>query len=171
MYDLTGFQRDLLYVIAGKKNPRARYQRRTRRLLREGDPPRPTVSQPRHARGQGSRGEGPARPPDELLQHDPPGSREIEARRDWENQYVETEGVVAVRPRHPSTRAVLCQLISRRTDVVRRYSVTGRRPGRGNVGGPDVVGSGSSGPSATTCVGSTEYGSIGVPASSSGGRS
>jgi len=23
MYDLTGFQRDLLYVIAGEKNPRA----------------------------------------------------------------------------------------------------------------------------------------------------
>jgi len=67
MYDLTGFQRDLLYTIAGQDEPTTCDQTGTRAVLRRWDTPRTALSEPRRDRRQRPRREGRTRPPNELL--------------------------------------------------------------------------------------------------------
>ena len=58
MYDLTGFQRDLLYTIAGLDNPHGLGKGGTREVLREGDTTRKALSEPGYTRREGTYREG-----------------------------------------------------------------------------------------------------------------
>jgi len=90
MYDLTGFQRDLLYVIAGEDEPHGLAikdeleQFTRRRSITVGSIP---ISTPSSTRGLVEKGRRDRRTNFYTLTRR--GRRELEARREWETQYVE----------------------------------------------------------------------------------
>jgi len=96
MYDLTGFQRDLLYVVSGLNEPHglaikdeleAYYEKEIHhgRLYPNLDT---LVEKGLVEKGQKDRRTN-------VYQATRRGKREIEARREWESQYVEDELVTA----------------------------------------------------------------------------
>lgn len=92
MHDLTGFQRDLLYVIAGSDEPNGLGIKRDLESY---------YRQPIHhsrlytnlntlvRKGLVRKGEQTAR--SNFYTVTPRGSREIESRREWEQQYLESD--------------------------------------------------------------------------------
>jgi PadR family transcriptional regulator PadR len=92
MYDLTGFQRDLLYVIAGKDSPHGlalkdELERYYEKEIHHGRlyPNLDTLVE----KGLIEKGEKDRRTNTyELTRR---GKREIEARKEWENQFIQVE--------------------------------------------------------------------------------
>ncbi len=91
MYDLTGFQRDLLYVIAGKEQPhglaiKEELEQYYEKEIHHGRlyPNLDTLVD----KGLVEKGERDRRTNYYTLTGR--GARELEARREWEEQYVET---------------------------------------------------------------------------------
>jgi DNA-binding PadR family transcriptional regulator len=91
MYDLTGFQRDLLYVIAGLEEPHGLAIKEELEEYYEGEIHHgrlyPNLDQ-LVEKGLVEKGELDQRTNYYTLTRR--GRREIEARREWENEYVET---------------------------------------------------------------------------------
>lgn len=96
MYDLTGFQRDLLYVIAGKNEPHGLALKEELEQYYDGEihhgrlyPNLDTLVD----KGLVKKGEQDQRT--NFYTVTKRGKREIEARREWEQQYLQEETVTA----------------------------------------------------------------------------
>lgn len=96
MYDLTGFQRDLLYVIAGKDNPNGLTIKETLESYYEGEvhhgrlyPNLDTLTE----KGLVDKKKRDERTNEYSLTQR--GVREINARREWEDRYLERTAVLA----------------------------------------------------------------------------
>jgi len=96
MYDLTGFQRDLLYVIAGQSEPHGlaikdELEEYYEKEIHHGRlyPNLDTLVD----KGLVEKGQKDRRTNDYSITRR--GQREIEARREWENQYLEEDALSA----------------------------------------------------------------------------